>query len=348
MLLAGVLAGCAPLARRANLVYMTVATQVGPGEVHVELNRSFIDAYKNRVTIRASFTVDAAAKAPNPELVDGDLHFAGRAPQIGLRLVGEIKNAGSFDSAVAAVQRAEGTETPLEVIGAWRLWPEHALGVKQEQDQPTAPLTNPNPDHVFEIHPITRLGRIDLLETLRPVEGYKPGGAKPTFDRYQEAECTLRLSPTTVTLIIPTGLYNDVHFLMEITGTRQVVVGDGRFVTASALDLDGNLLVERLRMVFVKGTPPERAVRSLKPGARLHVWGLPRVDLAEISKRVKESRTNPGGLIGPMPYEIIVVGVYRAESASRSEVYLARSYGRRAGESSGMNRPSSISPPRTR
>jgi len=313
ILLAAAVAGCAPVARRANLVYMTVATQVGPGEVHVELHRSFIEAYKNRVTIRTSFTVDAASKSPNPDLVDGDLHFAGRAPQIGLRVVGEIKNASSVDSAVAAVQRAEGTNRPLELVGAWRLWPEHALGMKQEQGRPVSPVTNPNPDHVFEIHPITRLGRIDLRATLRPVDGYKPGGAEPTFDRYEDARCTLKLSPTTVTLIIPTGLYNDVHFLMEITGTRQVVVGDGRFVTASALDLEGDLLVERLRMVFVKGTPPEQAVRSLKPGARLHVWGLPRVDLAEVSRRVRESATNPAALTGRMPYEVIVLGVYPAD-----------------------------------
>lgn len=310
ILLAGSLAGCALLARKANIAYMTVATQLGPDEVHIELDRSFIEDYKNRVTIRASFTVDAARKSPNPNLADGDLHFAGRAPEIGLRLVGEIKNAAAADSAVAVVRRAQSTRSPLQITGAWRLWPEHALGIKHEQGRPMRPLTNANPDHVFEIHPITRLGAISLLETLRPVEGYKPGNASRTFDIYQGATSTLRVGPTTVTLITPIGLYNDVHFLMQITDPRQVEVEDGRFVTASALDLDGSLLVERLRMVFVKGTPPERAVRALEPGARLHVWGLPRVDFAEISRRVSESQTNPAGLRGRMPYEIIVLAVY--------------------------------------
>lgn len=52
----------------------------------------------------------------------------------------------------------------------------------------------------------------------------------------------------------------------------QRVVADGRFVVASARDLDGNLLVARLRMVFTKGTAPEQAVRALRAGDRLRVY----------------------------------------------------------------------------
>jgi hypothetical protein len=102
-----------------------------------------------------------------------------------------------------------------------------------------------------------------------------------------------------------------VEFLMEITDGRQIEVPGGRFVIASARDLKGNLLVERLRIIFAKDTPPERAVRHLKRGARLHVFGLPRVDFAEVSRRVRSSRTNPALLGKPLPYEIIIQGVYK-------------------------------------
>ena len=98
---------------------------------------------------------------------------------------------------------------------------------------------------------------------------------------------------------------------MEITDDRQIEVPGGRFVIASVRDLKGNLLVERLRMVFATGTPPERAVRLLKRGDRLHVFGLPRVDFAEVSRRVKSSRTDPALLVKPLPYEIIIQGVYK-------------------------------------
>jgi len=88
------------------------------------------------------------------------------------------------------------------------------------------------------------------------------------------------------------------------------VVADGRFVIASAMDLRGKVLVERLRMVFARGTPPELAVRLLKGGEQLHVYGAPRLDFAELSRRVKDSRTNPALLKQPLPYEIIILGVY--------------------------------------
>jgi hypothetical protein len=51
-------------------------------------------------------------------------------------------------------------------------------------------------------------------------------------------------------------------------------------------------------------------VRSLTRGARLHVWGLPRLNFAELSRRVAESANNPALLEGAMPYEIVVLGVY--------------------------------------
>jgi hypothetical protein len=50
------------------------------------------------------------------------------------------------------------------------------------------------------------------------------------------------------------------------------------------------------------------AMESDNPG---HVFGLPRVDFAEVSRRVRSSRTNPGLLVKPLPYEIIIQGVYR-------------------------------------
>ena len=292
------------------MIYMDVAAELSPERVKIEFRRSFLEAYKNRVTIETQFTIDAAATSPNPNAFDGDLHFAGRAPEIGLRLVGEIKNASMADSAVALVRRAAATHRPVALTGVWRIWPEHSLGASEQQGRPIQPLDSPYPDHVFEIHPVTRIGGISLMHTLQVLDGYKPGSAKRTLESYQDAKCKLIVTPTTVTFETPTWLYNDVHFVMEITDASQLVVADGRFVTAAALDTDGNRLVESLRMVFVGGSSAERAVRTLARGARLHVWGLPRLNFAELSRRVAESVRDATLLEGPMPYEIVVLGVY--------------------------------------
>jgi hypothetical protein len=151
---------------------------------------------------------------------------------------------------------------------------------------------------------------VQLLGTFRPVKGFKPGDAQRTFGIYEKASCTLVVKPTTVSIVTETGLYNDVEFIMKIANAPQRVVADGRFVIASAMDLDGNPLVERLRMVFAKGTPPERTVRLLKKGDTVHVCGIPRLDLAEISRRARDYRMNPALLTRGLPYEMVIIGVY--------------------------------------
>src|SRR5436305_8573782 len=62
-------------------------------DIQIILKNSFIEKFKNRVTIDASFTVDKAHAKPNPPAKDGDLHAAGRAPEIGLPAVAEVMNA---------------------------------------------------------------------------------------------------------------------------------------------------------------------------------------------------------------------------------------------------------------
>lgn len=312
LLLAVAVTGCAVLGRKATIFYTMVAAAAAPNGAFVTIDRAFIERYKNRVTMSTRFTVDAAAKSPNAAVMDGDLHVAGRAAEIELRVIAEIINADSAPAAVALVQRAQATGQSLTVTGAWRVWPEHTM-LPELQGKPVAPLTTPNSDHIFEIHPVSSIGGLNQLESFHPVEGYRPGNAERTFGIYQGADCKLRVHPTSVTFETSNWLYNDVHFLMELTGDRQVVVDDGRFVTASARATDGTLLVEGLRLVFLKGSPPERMVRALKRGARRHVWGLPRINFAEISRRIAESVSNPAVLNGKLPYEILVLGVYPDE-----------------------------------
>ena len=312
LLLLGGLVQCRHLGRRATLAYTAVAIRLSPDAVRFTLDRSFLETYKDRVTMETMFTVDDASE-PSPNLFDGDLHFSGRAPEIGLRTVGELINASEMDSAVALVKQAAKSRQPIRLAGVWRLWPEHALGAPEAQGQPSAPLENPFPDHVFEIHPVTLIGSRSLLDSFHPVEGYRPGAAKRTFGLYEGARLKLRVAPTTVTLDTPPSLYNDVHFLMEVTGADQRIVPGGRFVTGSALDTEGNLLVGGLRMVFVEGTSPERSVIGAKPGTRFHVYGLPRVSFAEISRRIR-SASGPEPIEGALPYEIVVLGIFPPDS----------------------------------
>ena len=311
-LLAGVclLSGCGWIVRQSTIAYVAVNSHLSPGKVEIEIDRSFVEAYKDRVGIRTTFTVDRAMASPLPAAVDGDLHFAGRAPQVALPIVAEIVNASTEKAAIALVHGAAGTGKPLKVSGVWRIWPEHAGSAEEEQGKPLPALETDNPDHVFEIHPVTEIDGVQLLDSFTPVKGFIPGGAARTLGIYQQASCALRVKPRTVSIVTQTGLYNDVEFVMRIADDPPLVVADGRFVTASALDLDGKVLVDRLRMVFARGTSPERAVRLVGRGGQLHVYGIPRLDLAEISRRTRDYQANPALLTAPLPYEIVILGVY--------------------------------------
>jgi hypothetical protein len=304
-----VLAGCALIARQATVAYMAVDSAFA-GAVKIDVDRSFVERYKDRVTIQASFTVDQSLKVPFPAFLDGDLHFAGRSPQVGFPTVGEILDAANHRAAVDLVHQAEASHRPLKLTGVWRVWPEHAGGTKEQQGEAVPPLDTSNPSHVFEIHPVTRIGRLSLLDSLRPVKGFSPGNARAEFELYEKAPCALTVNPKTVSIVTKTGLYNDVEFLLEATGEPPLEVPDGSFMTAAVRDLKGDQVVARRRMVLVKGSAPELAARRLKAGERLHVWGIPRVDFAEISRRAAAAATHPAALQQPLPYEIIVVGLF--------------------------------------
>lgn len=302
-------AGCGLVVRQATIAYIAVETELSGKQTSIEINKTFIETYKNRVTIHTTFTADATMSEPLPKVLDGDLHFAGRAPQVDLPIVAEIANAREQQPAVDVITQFAGTKKALSVSGVWRIWPEHAGTAREKQGKHLSRFDTDNPSHVFEMHPVTRIGRLSLLDSFKPVDGFVPGDAERTFGIFQDAKCTLRIKPQSVVIDTEKGLYNDVEFIMKIAGDRQLVVRDGRFVIASALDLHGKVLVERLRMVFAKDTPPEQAVRQLHAGDQLHVFGIPRLDFAELAERIRNYGTD-AQVTKPLPYEILILGVY--------------------------------------
>ena len=304
-------AGCGYVVRDAEILLMKANAELAGRDIEIEIDNAFIEKYKDRVNIETSLVIDRAMKEPNSRLLDGDLHFAGRSPAIGLPVVAEIANAASVRRAVDLVRRLDGTGRPVKISGVWRLWAEHAGRAKEEQGEDVDPAASENPNHVFEIHPVTKLGEIRLLDTFRTIGGgFKPGEARHTFGIFQDVGCKITAKPKSVSFVTRKGVDNNVEFILEVADGRQIEVEGGRFVVAAVRDLDGNLVVERLRMVFADDTPPERAVKRLQKGGRLRVYGLPRISLSEVWRRVQGSTRDPALLEKNLPYEIIVQGVY--------------------------------------
>jgi hypothetical protein len=304
------LPGCALVVREVKEQYIRVGSAISSSEISITLQDSFIKIYRNRATIDAMFAVERADRRPHPAYWDGDFHVAGRASNIGLPIVAEIKNAAFEADVLDLIHRAAATGTPIGLTGAWRLWMEH-VGRNEELQGEAVPLLGlTDPDHVFEIHPVTLVGDRSLRESFRPVAGYHPEEADDVFKSFEKIECRIVREGRTTKIVTRKGLYNDVEFLLSIGEEPQQVVEDGRFVNAAVFDLKGNLLAHKIRMVFVKDTPPDKIVKRLRPGNHLHVFGLPRIDLAQIAWRASHSRDHPESLSLPLPYEIIIVGVY--------------------------------------
>jgi hypothetical protein len=291
---------------------------VGLAETTITLNNTFIEKYKDRVTIDTHFIVDKAAKNPHRAAEDGDLHVAGRADEVQLPMVAEIQNAKFYRPAIDVIHESEGGD-PIKLTGVWRIWAEHADDGDQVQGDDVAPIKKTNPPHVFEVHPVTNLKEISLLSSLKPIEGYRTKEADAAFTKYENIPCEITTSPTTTTITTRMAGYNHVEFILELNEDDQKVVEDGRFVMCQVHDLDGELIAHNRRMVFVKGSEPEKRVATLKKGGRLHVVALPRLDLALVSWRVRHAPTKPEVLKWRFPYELIVIGVYDETPESDEE-----------------------------
>jgi len=282
------------------------------GQIEITLRKSFIDSLKNRVTISVNYQIVKAHPRPNPASKDGDLHIAGIGKHIGLPMVAEIMNARDYPAALKIVHGYEGAGNTITIIGAWRIWCEHAAkGEHQYQGGEFPEIINSNPSHVFEIHPVTKIGVIDLIKSIRPIIGFMYKDADAAFAKYTNTRCKIEPDNKMVKITTYGVGYNYAEFWIGILDTKQKVVEDGRFIYCNVLDNDRKIICERMKMAFPKNTDAENQVSILKHGDLLHVVGIPRIDLSEISDRVTYSGNNPGLLDLNLPVEMIIVAVLK-------------------------------------
>jgi hypothetical protein len=163
---------------------------------------------------------------------------------------------------------------------------------------------------VFEVHPLTKIWGIDLLDTLKIIAGYDYKQPDDAFQRYEASHFEIEPMGDRVRLHMRMVGFNYVEFLMRLT-KRFDRQDDGEFVAAGIYTLDGELLVRDVRVGFVKGSEPDQKQQPLQVGQCIHLLGIPRVDLALVSWRLEHS-TLPNVLKWSLPYEIIAVGVFDA------------------------------------
>jgi hypothetical protein len=301
---------------------LTIALLVAAGgwartasaQIRLTLDDKFIDDFKDRVVISADLVVDHSHAKPNAPSKDGDIHVASRSKDVGLPFVAEIMNSKEALPQVNAFHSANGTGKDFQVQGAWRLWCEH--GGQQQFTQDLGQLgdaaEDTNPDHCFEIHPITDVDSTNLRKTWHPISGFTAKNAEDAFTRYEQVRSHISHDGTAKTTTIDTaGIgFNYVKFKIALKEDPTLVTDDGLFIRADILSTDGDVLVSGRRMAFVKGTAAFTAVMKKKKGDTLTVLGIPRIDLALVAWRVQHGANDPGVLDWNLPYEMVIVGSF--------------------------------------
>jgi hypothetical protein len=240
------------------------------------------------------------------------MHIAVRCKSIGLPMVAELMNAKDRKDVISKSVDDEQSQATVRISGAWRIWNEHAGDQTFVQGRPVAKSKNTNPDHVFEIHPISKYGSFDTKDSFKPIEGFTPKETEAAFTQYEQTRSRIRYNDTSKTVTIVSGGlgFNYVKFQMRLSESPQKIV-DGYRAFSEVEDWDGELVHRKRRMIFVEATPPAEAAKSLTAGACLRVLGIPRLNLSLVNYRVDQARKGRTEVLTwNLPYELIIVGVY--------------------------------------
>jgi hypothetical protein len=279
----------------------------------VVLKRAWVDHYKDRATIDAGFFVDHAHKKPNAPAADGDMHVAGRAPkEVGLPMVAEVVNAAQTGqaAAVAEIHTLEGKNVQAPITGAWRFWFEHPAKRQVQFDDVPIPK-NTNPDHSFEIHPISKFDKNGVGSSFQPIAGFQPYAADKAFERYEKLKVTVSANSSAISISASKAVYNYAQFEITLLGSPKKLDDGGYAVLANVNGAADDAIASNVRMIFVPGTPPlQQLLRNkMADGDTMRVIGIPRINLNAIEKFVTAS----GGksLTRKLPYEMIIVAVLK-------------------------------------
>lgn len=293
----------------------------------ITLRRTFIDSFKNRVTITSDYDVWFTHHKPNRPKDDGDIHAAGYDKKIGMPTVAEVMNAKdeqeSIDLFIAHEGKGKANNPKLPITGVWRLWPEHMgsgskffQGMKLSRAMIKKKTTNP--DHVFEIHPVTSVGDIDVIKSIRNIEGYTPKIAGNAFTQFKKKNCSISSSKKTISFQTSMIGLNYVDMWIRIDSLWEVE--DGAFAYCRILDsnfdpessdISNKTVSKKTRIVLVKNSECYNKAMDTEIGEYMHIIGTPRIDLAILSWREWVSKKRPEVLAWKLPVEIIAAGIIR-------------------------------------
>jgi len=303
---------CVGAAISALLVGVAGRLQAQDKKFEVRLKRAWATAFADRATISASMQVKHTHTKPNKVGAggdDGDMHFSGVSAEIGLPFVAEIVNAAlpAEKPAESLMMAKQQSGEAVSIVGAWRLWFEHPSTSQTQGGANAFQPDNTNPNHSFEIHPVSRAGQQDVGSSFVPIAHYTAYTADVAFPYFDKCVVTIKASKSGVSIRSKQLKYNYVVFDAELTANPQKV-SDGYIALATVNSDDGEeAATGPRRMIFIGGTSAANRVKNASAGDHLRILGIPRIDLHAVVAMVAKNGTKQ--FDAQLPYEMIVVGV---------------------------------------
>jgi hypothetical protein len=276
--------------------------------VKLVLRKDFIEKYKNRVLLETpQFSFKASGGGPNGN--DGDIHASGTSSDIGFATVVEIMNAKNSLAGQQAFKSSV-SQPPVPITGVWRLWAEHGTGTFQQNS--VSSFSNPNPNHAFELHPVTRVKGVNTASTidfLLKSDAMKSTG--PAFNDYLNYPYEVVDNGATVSVNTSSHGFNHVKFKAKLLSTAINADDSGKFVFAEVQDNTGKVLLPKVRLALVPGSSAFLILANASAGSTFSVVGIPRISLRLISLQLSGTpdADEMAGRSGKLPFELVIVGV---------------------------------------
>jgi len=278
----------------------------------VRLKRAWVQKFADRTTVEAAMTVRHTHKHANSVKKggdDGDIHFSGTSPDIGLPFVAEVVNAGlpaQQPAMQAIIAQDDGGQ--LAIAGAWRLWFEHPAKKQTQGGSNAFEPDHTNPDHSFEIHPASKVDQLNIGGSFIPIANYQAYDADTAFPYFDSDSVTIKASSSGISIRSKKLKYNYVEFEIELTHDPKAVQ-DGFIGLARVFNDQGDEAADGTRrMIFVGGTKAATAIQNASAGDRFRVLGVPRLNLKSVLALVNKNGTKQ--FDAQLPYEMIIVGVH--------------------------------------
>lgn len=279
----------------------------------LSIRQTILTQQRDRVLIGFDATIGPIGRVHSIS-ADCDVHVPLITTALFLPVLGEIKNACSMGPTRA--QLVALGPGPMRVEGAFRIWFEgHDEGIPFREEDREVPggYEDSGPPHLVEVHPITRLGDMDLLDRVRFVErngvtlGWKTGDS---FRRSATRQLTIirrtiaGRSYIQMTCSCP-SLANHYQLAAEVVyEAHPTDNGDGVVASGRVFHEDGSVILPRVRFFAVDGTPAADVLDNMAPGDRIILYALARVSLRPLLSRATSSATQI-----PLPIELVVLHV---------------------------------------